>query len=204
MELRKIRIIGDWQHEIEFYQPNFGRDYLEKKFQDQENKKDWENLNPHTVIHRQGGIKLNSRGFVDPVTMPTLEKIRKLVGLMHCQLIIQRYEQGETNLYHRDLFPSYDLLERKGLDREINDLEFGNPDYVRLIMMLKDRQPGQFMQDGDHMINSWKAGDIFYFNSSKYYHSAGNCGQDSRWILRITGKPTSKFNEFLQKDEHII
>lgn len=203
MEVKKVKIHGNWDQEIAHYKDNFGRDYLEKQLSITGNEDVWKKLNHHNIVHAKKNIKRNSRGFIDPETMPVLESIRELCGLDDCQLIILRYETGETNLYHKDYIPRYDHLERPGMKMKENE-EFANHQYVRCLLMLEDRKPGQFMQTGDIMRNDWKKGDFFYYDGRNVFHSAGNCGSEPRYVLRITGEPTERFWKFLEKEEYVI
>jgi hypothetical protein len=195
-----IKIKGDWENELLYYKDNFSRDYLNKTFKDMKHKSKWKNLNKHTLIHNSSNVRRNSRGFIDPKTMSTLEKLRNVIGLDDCQMIILKYAQGETNLYHKDYIPKHDHLERPDIKLSTRK-EVIYSDYERMLLMLEDRKPGQFMQIGKRMINKWNKGDLFYYDGKKEYHSAGACGDQARLVLRITGAPTKKFKEFLKKKE---
>lgn len=195
-----IKVKGNWKEELKFYEDNCDRNYLNKTLKTIKKKNKWKTLNKHNIIHHRQNIRRNSRGFVDPNTMPTLEKLRKLTGLDDCQLLILRYVQGETNLYHRDYIPSYDHKERKGVNLKKHDRPF-NHDYERILLMLEDRAPGQFMQIGSRMINDWKAGELYIYEGKDVFHSAGNCGDSPRLVLRITGKPTKAYKKFLSRKE---
>ena len=195
-----IKFRGSWENELQYYQDNFPRDYLTKTLKDLKNKNKWEKLNKHSLFHKNNNVNRNTRGFVDPKNMPTLEKIRDIVGLNDCQLVILKYEQGETLLYHRDYIPKQEHVERPDIKLSARtDSLYSN--FERLLLMLEDRKPGQYMQIGNRMINKWQAGDCYHYNGKVEYHSAGNCGDHPRWVLRITGEPTEKFKEFLKKKE---
>jgi hypothetical protein len=198
---KKLKIIGDWSNDLKNYNPNFKRDFLEKAYADPTSSV-WNNLEPTNRVHGAHDVLRNTRGWVDPETMPTFEKIRKMTGFDNCQLVILKFEKYETHLIHRDKLPKYDLIERPGVNLELNDWE--NLDHERLLLMLNDREPGQFMQMGDVMLNDWKAGDTFYYNGKEEPHSAGNCGTGTRWVLRITGKPTEKSRQFVEQNIHYV
>lgn len=208
-KIKQVRIIGDWDDEVAHYEDNFKRDYLDKTLKDiggahgDKQKEVFENLNYHNIVHARDNIARNGRGFIDPETMPVLESMRYLVGLEDVQLCILRYRQGETNLWHRDYIPKYDHVERPGLKmKDIDD--YMNRNYVRCLLMLEDRKPGQFMQTGDAMRNDWKKGDFFYYDGSLIFHSAGSAGPDPRYVLRITGEPTERFWQFLEQEEVVL
>ena len=200
MKFKVIKIRGSWDDELQHYQDNFGRNYLSKTLKDMKKKNTWKKLNKHTLLHDKSKVKRNTRGFIDAKTMPTLEKLRSIIGLDDCQMIILKYAQGETNLYHRDYIPKHDHLERPGIKMSTRK-EVIYSDYERLLLMLEDRKPGQYMQIGHKMINKWHAGDLYYYHGQVDYHSAGNCGDHPRLVLRITGAPTKKFKKFLTKKE---
>jgi len=202
MQLHKLRILGDWESEIHHYEPNFTRNYLEKTLRDIGDKDQWQTLNQHSLFHHTNNVARNSRGFIDPITMPTLEKLRNLLGLESCQMIILRYQQGESNLYHRDYMPKHEHVERPDVILDENHDGVADSRLERMMLMLQDRKPGHFMQAGDLMINDWKAGDFFYYDSKTHFHSAGCAGPDPRYAIRITGIPTQQFWKFLETTEH--
>jgi len=196
-KVHKFQVVGgNFDKELSYYKANFGREYLEQVLEKKDYKKSLK-MGQANIDYKKIGIKRNSRGYIDPVKMPTLEKLRKLLGWKNTQMIIMKYEQGEIQLRHIDHMPDYDIAERKELYVKAN--EFKNPEYHRMLLMLNDRKPGQFMHIEDKIINSWKQGDMFYYNSKEVYHGAGNCGNEPRWILRITGIPTKKFENFKKK-----
>lgn len=203
MSVIKIKIKGDWQKELEHYKPNFGREYLEEVLADETLVEKREKINPYNLTYNRSKAPRNSRGFVDPETMPVLESIRNITGLQDCQIVLQKYETGQVQLIHRDYMPGYDLAERADVNALPKD-EYQNLQYKRMLLLLEDRKPGQFMQAGDTMINHWEAGDCFYYDTINTYHSAGNCGPYPRIILRITGLDTPEFQNFLSTPEHVL
>lgn len=200
MKLKIIKIKGDWADEIKHYQPNFGRSFIKKTIA--ENKKFAKKELSHSIIHNTMGVKRNSRGFLDPKKMPTLEKLRKLIGLENCQIVMLRYNFGEIHLVHRDFIPKHDHVERPDIKIDTTKLKLKNMDYQRILFMLEDRKAGQFMQIGKRMINKWEQGDLFIYDGKKEYHSAGNVGLEPRLVLRITGYPGEKFKQFCKKKEY--
>lgn len=195
--LIKFRVIGgNFDEELSHYKTNFGREHLDNVLKQKDHKRA-RRMGQANVDYKEIGIKRNSRGYVDPDKMPTLEKLRKVIGWKDTQMIIQKYEQGEMQLRHTDYMPGHDIAERKELYFKAN--EYKNLKYHRMLLMLHDRKPGQFMHLEDTIINNWKKGDMFYYNTRKYYHGAGNCGVEPRWILRITGTPTKKFEEIKKR-----
>lgn len=195
-KIQKFKIIGDFSNELEHYKKNFGREHLERVLKAKDYKTSLK-MGQANIDYKKIGIKRNSRGYIDPIKMPKLEKLRKLIGWKNTQMIIMKYEQGEIQLRHIDHMPDYDIAEREELYVKAD--EFKNPAYHRMLLMLNDRYPGQFMHIDNQIINSWRKGDLFYYNSKEIYHGAGNCGVEPRWILRISGIPTDKFKNFAKK-----
>jgi hypothetical protein len=57
---------------------------------------------------------------------------------------------------------------------------------VRIIIMLEDNVPGQFLQIEDKVIYSWQAGDWFAWKSTAQ-HAFYNFSKQNRYSLQITG-----------------
>jgi hypothetical protein len=205
VQVKHVRIVGDWQNELQYYEPNFSRRGNEKLKTNNCSDEEWNAINKHIFQHLKTGVVRNSRGWVNPELMPTLEKLRNLFGLDQIQLLILRYLPGESNLYHVDNFPRHDLHERPDVELDQSQLsDWSNTQMVRLLMTLEDRKPGQYMQTGDIMRNNWKAGDVFYYDGHTIFHSAGNAGTEPRMVLRISGIPTPAFEDFLNKGVHYL
>ncbi len=189
------QVLGNWQHELEYFVPNYERNYT---FGTAKKGKNWNN----TLASY--GAKKCLRGFVDPEKMPVLEKFRYLTGLEDVQLAILKYPTGFSLPIHVDHVPGSDHRDRSGIDVG-KDMDPGvNTDYTRLIVALEDHMPGQFMQQRNFMINSWKAGDVWQYQAVTDLHSAGNAGPHTRYSLRITGKPTTAFEKFCKKELHHV
>jgi hypothetical protein len=202
MTLQIIKIHGDWKEELKYYEPNFDRSFIKKTLKEDKNfaKKELS----HSIIHDTIGIKRNTRGFLDPVKMPTLEKLRELIGLENCQIIMLKYAFGEVHLIHKDFIPKYDHIDRDDVKIDESKLQLKNDNYQRILFMLEDRKPGHYMQIGKKMINKWSAGDLYIYDGKTEFHSAGNVGLEPRLVLRITGYPGKKFKEFCKKTEYHI
>lgn len=57
---------------------------------------------------------------------------------------------------------------------------------VRIILMLEDYAPGQFLQIENNIVSSWRAGDWFSWKSSAN-HAFYNLSKHNRYSLQITG-----------------
>jgi len=197
----------NWHQELNDYQANFGRGLIEKINDDDRIKKGM--LEMPGGDDREQYFKYltpdvrNDRGTVDPAKMPVLSSIEHLVGLADSRLIIMRYLPGNHNVTHYDKNPGYDLRDPY---REVkSDLdEFCNPTFVRIVILLHDRSPGQFMNIGEYVINDWKAGDVFEWYAIKDLHGACNVGANTRWVLRITGMDTPEYQQFKKIGQHHV
>ena len=197
----------NWHQELNDYQANFDRGPIEKITTDDRIKQgmlELPNGDDKALYFKYLTPDVrNDRGTVDPDKMPILSGIEHLVGLADSRLIIMRYLPGNHNVSHYDKNPGYDLRDPF---REVNDdlNEFCNPQFVRIVILLKDRSPGQFMNIGDHVINHWQAGDVFEWYALKDFHGACNVGSDTRWALRITGIDTPAYQEFKKTGQHYV
>jgi hypothetical protein len=180
---------------LEHFVPNYERTYT---FGSAERGTNWLNM------LETSGAKKCLRGYVDPVKMPVIEQFRYLTGLDDVQLAILKYDTGYSLPLHVDHIPGSDHTERDGIKIGKNMDPGVNPNYTRLIVALQDRMPGQFMQQRNFMINSWKAGDVWQYQAVTDLHSAGNAGPHTRYSLRITGKPTTAFEKFCKKELHHV
>ena len=57
----------------------------------------------------------------------------------------------------------------------------------RWLIMLDDQRPGQFFVMNNQVV-SWRAGDVIDWEQTTLAHGSANCGYDTRFSLRITGK----------------
>ena len=68
---------------------------------------------------------------------------------------------------------------------KINQLSNANS-IVRIILMLEDNVPGQFLQIENDIVSSWKSGDWFSWRSSTN-HAFYNLSKKNRYSMQITG-----------------
>ena len=74
---------------------------------------------------------------------------------------------------------------------KINQLPNSDP-IVRIILMLEDNEPGQFLQIENTIVSSWKAGDWFSWKSSAN-HAFYNLSKKKRYSLQITGLSNDQY-----------
>lgn len=143
------------------------------------------------------GALMNQRGFVDEIQHPTLYKMAMEMGLDDPQILVLKYIPGTCTLIHADQHPGYDMYDPRRKGNNHNTKNYG---MQRIMVQLGDRNPGAWMQFNDVVWNDWEAGDVHIFDE-RYFHSFGNASQYDRWVLRVTGRATDKFYEFLDKKE---
>lgn len=149
----------------------------------------------HTVY--KYGAKMNQRGFVYEDKHPTLYRMAMVIGLEDPQIIALKYSPGTCALIHTDQHPGYDMYDPR---RKSNNHAPKNNEMQRVMVQLQDRKPGSFMQFDGEVWNNWNAGDVNIFDE-RYFHSYGNASKEDRWVLRVTGRITDKFREFLTRKE---
>tara|TARA_B100001093_G_scaffold518504_1_gene603595 strand:- start:4805 stop:5467 length:663 start_codon:yes stop_codon:yes gene_type:complete len=70
-------------------------------------------------------------------------------------------------------------------------------DVIRIMVMLEDWQPGQFIIYGNQTYTNWKAGDIHKFDWMNIPHATANASLYPRPMLVITGVMTLKTKEII-------
>jgi hypothetical protein len=90
---------------------------------------------------------------------------------------------GQMFPYHLDYFPKNSHF------HEVKDV-------IRVMIMLTDWTPGQFMGYGNHTYQNWKAGDFHLFNHEHTPHFTANASYVPRVNLILTGIRTKETIEF--------
>jgi hypothetical protein len=216
--LGQIRFVGKekWLPELE----NFVFDYVRPMEQIDETKHNKDNIqdykeNQHVVdkdqfmkkvasgilktMYRYGAV-MNQRGFVYEDKHPTLYKMAMSMGLDDPQILVLKYLPGTCTLIHADQHPGYDMYDPR---RKNNNHATKNHGMERVMVQLDDRYTGAWMQFNDTVWNNWKAGDVHIFDE-RFFHSFGNASNRDRWVLRVTGRATDKFYEFLKQTEIVV
>lgn len=89
------------------------------------------------------------------------------------------------------------------LNMHIDKLHDIDPDYekiVRIMVMLQDWEPGQFLMYGNQQFDGWTAGDIHKFDWQNLPHGTANASNIPRPMLVITGVKSEQTKEILSKE----
>jgi hypothetical protein len=73
-----------------------------------------------------------------------------------------------------------------------------DPEQVcRIMIFLKDWEPGQFFSYGTCVLSHWKAGDAMTFDWANVPHASANAGRSTRPVLMITGLKSDRTRSLL-------
>jgi hypothetical protein len=116
---------------------------------------------------------------------PVFQKMVDVIGLAEHESRLHIQFPTEAFIGHVDRF---DL---NWPDRKQHEL-------MRIGIMLKDYEQGQFFQFGNHLYQFWQAGDIHTFEYLHVPHYTANSGLSARVTLFTTGIITDKTKAFLK------
>ena len=129
------------------------------------------------------------RGLKDFTKCPTLQRMTDYFALEPVKSKLHIQFTGEVLNMHIDKL--YDL------DADPNNV-------IRIMVMLQDWEPGQFLIYGNQQFDRWRAGDIHKFDWPNIPHASANAGWEPRCLIQITGTMTSKTEDlFLGKRKRI-
>jgi hypothetical protein len=128
------------------------------------------------------------RGLKDFSQYPTLQRMTDLFALEPVKSKLHVQFTGESLNLHIDKL--YDL------DADPNNV-------IRIMVMLQDWEPGQFLMYGNQMFDRWRAGDIHTFDWQNLPHATANASLSPRPMLVVTGVKTEKTRQLLAKDINI-
>ena len=128
------------------------------------------------------------RGLKDFSQYPTLQRMTDVFALEPVKSKLHVQFTGEVLNLHIDKL--YDL------DADPNNV-------IRIMVMLQDWEPGQFLMYGNQMIDRWRAGDIHTFDWQNLPHATANASLTPRPMLVVTGVKTEKTRQLLTKDINI-
>lgn len=124
------------------------------------------------------------RGLKDFSKCPTLQRMTDFFELNSVRSKLHIQFTGEVLNMHIDKL--YDMDE--------------NPDnVVRIMIMLQDWEPGQFIMYGNQMHQNWQAGDVHMFDWQNIPHATANASLRPRPMLVVTGVLTDKTRDILSK-----
>lgn len=115
---------------------------------------------------------------------PTFKKMINMIGLEDHESRIHVQFPTESFIGHIDRFD----LNYPGVPQD---------NLIRIGIMLKDWQQGQFFQFGNFPYQQWRAGDIHTFEYLHVPHYTANSGHSARVTLFTTGIITDKTREFI-------
>jgi len=112
------------------------------------------------------------RGLTDFSKCPTIQKMIDFFELKDVKAKLHIQFTGDVLNMHIDKL--YDL------DEDPNKV-------IRIMVMLEDWEPGQFIMYGNKMFDRWKKGDIHKFDWMNIPHATANASLHPRPMLVITG-----------------
>jgi hypothetical protein len=128
------------------------------------------------------------RGLKDFSQYPVLQRMTDVFALEPVKSKLHVQFTGESLNLHIDKL--YDL------DADPNNV-------IRIMVMLQDWEPGQFLMYGNQMFDRWRAGDIHTFDWQNLPHATANASLTPRPMLVVTGVKTEKTRQLLAKDINI-
>ena len=124
------------------------------------------------------------RGLKDYTKCPSSQVMTDYFGLNSVKSKLHIQFTGEVLNMHIDKL--YDL------DEDPNKV-------IRVMVMLQDWEPGQFIMYGNEQFDRWRAGDIHTFDWQNTPHATANASNKPRPMLVITGVKTDVTNKLLER-----
>lgn len=123
---------------------------------------------------------------------PKLLDLPLKLGIENASLRVNKQSVGQCVLTHIDRCTGLlkELMKSPELRNVPVDPDSGvpmNKSAVRLLLMLTDWEPGQFMLFGNSPFIQWKSGDLLWFDWLNVPHSTSNASHSDRYLLKITG-----------------
>jgi hypothetical protein len=122
------------------------------------------------------------RGLKDFTQFPTLQKITDTFALEPVKSKLHVQFTGEVLNLHID---------------KLYDLDTDPDNVIRIMVMLQDWEPGQFLMYGNQMFDRWRAGDVHTFDWQNLPHATANASLTPRPMLVVTGVKTEKTRQLL-------
>lgn len=133
-----------------------------------------------------------------------IQGIADHLGLRKPSGRIQNLPPGKMSMLHIDnLDLGYvnafedELRGESFSDDELREFSRNPLSVARVFVMMDDAKPGQIITFGDDVMNTWKKGDVVYWDWTAVVHSTVNTGYWDRPLLRLSGITTEKFNDLL-------
>ena len=80
---------------------------------------------------------------------------------------------------------------------KLQDLDPDPNNIIRIMVMMQDWEPGQFIMYGNQIYNQWRAGDAHTFDWPNTPHATANASLTPRPMLVITGVKTERTRQIL-------
>ena len=125
------------------------------------------------------------RGLKDFTKCPTLQKMTDFFGLQPVKSKLHIQFTGEVLNMHID---------------KLYDLDVDPKNVIRIMVMLQDWEPGQFLMYGNQQFDRWRAGDIHKFDWPNIPHATANASNKPRPMLVVTGVKSKTTNKILTKE----
>ena len=124
------------------------------------------------------------RGLADFTKCPSLQKITDYFELSTFKSKLHIQFTGEVLNMHID---------------KLYDLDADPENVVRIMIMLQDWSPGQFLMYGNQQFDRWRTGDIHKFDWQNLPHATANASNRPRPMLVITGVMSDQTKNILSK-----
>tara|TARA_B100000427_G_scaffold329525_1_gene346113 strand:- start:2886 stop:3536 length:651 start_codon:yes stop_codon:yes gene_type:complete len=125
------------------------------------------------------------RGLKDFTKCPTLQRMTDYFALKPVKSKLHIQFTGEVLNMHID---------------KLYDLDANPNNVIRIMVMLQDWEPGQFLIYGNQQFDRWRAGDIHKFDWPNIPHATANASNKPRPMLVITGVMTDTTHKILTKE----
>ena len=122
------------------------------------------------------------RGLKDFTKCPALQKMTDYFALSSVRSKLHIQFTGEVLNMHID---------------KLYDLDADPSNVIRIMVMLQDWEPGQFIMYGNEQYDRWRTGDIHTFDWQNTPHATANASNKPRPMLVITGVKTEETNKKL-------
>ena len=123
------------------------------------------------------------RGLKDYTKCPSLQVMTDYFGLNSVKSKLHIQFTGEVLNMHID---------------KLYDLDEDPSKVIRIMVMLQDWEPGQFIMYGNEQFDRWRAGDIHTFDWQNTPHATANASNKPRPMLVVTGVKTDVTNRLLE------
>ena len=125
------------------------------------------------------------RGLKDFTKCPTLQRMTDFFALYPVKSKLHIQFTGEVLNMHID---------------KLYDLDADPKNVIRIMIMLQDWEPGQFLMYGNQQFDRWRTGDIHKFDWQNIPHATANASNKPRPMLVVTGVMTDTTRKILSKE----